>query len=60
MPAPSPTAVLVNPPPLTPRAVRNFPYRVRPFPLDTLLQAGALARVPLPTAELDPAIARVE
>ena len=60
MPAPSPTAVLANPPPLTPRAARNFPYRVRPFPLDTLLQAGVLARLPAAAAELDPAIDRVE
>lgn len=62
MPAPSPTAVLANPPPLTPRSARNFPYRLRPFPLDTLQQTGQLAqgRLPAVTAEVDPALDRVE
>ena len=34
---------LDNPPPLTPRALRNFPYRVRSFPTRYLLDNSSLA-----------------
>lgn len=37
MPAPSPALILDDPPPLTPAALRNFPYRLRAFPLGTLI-----------------------
>jgi hypothetical protein len=35
--------ILDNPPPLTPRALRNFPYSVRSFPTRYLLENSGLA-----------------
>lgn len=35
--------ILDNPPPLTPRALRNFPYAVRSFPSRYLLDNSSLA-----------------
>ena len=57
MPAPTPKDILANPPPLTPRALRNFPFSVRPFPFADLRQAGVLNRRPVRQAS---AVERVE
>lgn len=55
MPAPSPALILDDPPPLTPAAERNFPYRFRTFPLDVLIPSAPAAgqAQPEPSAAAD-------
>lgn len=49
MPAPSSDAILEAPPALNPRSVRRFPFVVRPFPAQFLVNTGRITlRTPRP------------